>query len=576
VSAGPPEQARAREATPDAATSEWLATLPPSIPALVRASAERFGETEAVVDGGEQLTFRQLSDRMAEAAAAVMAAGLQPGERAALWAPNSATWIVCALGILAAGGVVVPLNTRFKGAEAGYIVAKSGARLLFAVDEVAGTRPLEMFRDHGGDQPQLERVVVLGATPADPGVAPERGPARQLAAPPGRVEWDDFLDLGRGIPPAQVQQRIAGVAPEDLSDLIFTSGTTGRPKGVMLTHGQSLEVYRSWTEVVGLRDGDRYLIAYPFFHTAGYKSGWLSCVMRGATAVPQPVFDVEQILSKVEALAISVLPGTPTMLQDILDSPQRSRFDLSSLRLTVTGAAVVPVELIRRLRSEMTFDTIITGYGLTETCGTVAMCRHDDDPETIANWSGRALPRTEMAVWDDDGNPVPPGTPGEVVARGYHVTRGYFDEPEETRQAIEPSGWLHTGDIGIMDDRGYVRITDRKKDMFIVGGFNAYPAEIEGIMLTHPAVSQVAVVGVRDHRMGEVGFAFVVLRPGATLDGTELLPWARRVMANYKVPRHVRVVERLPVNATGKVLKYELRRVASEQIETAGPAATPD
>jgi acyl-CoA synthetase (AMP-forming)/AMP-acid ligase II len=284
--------------------------------------------------------------------------------------------------------------------------------------------------------------------------------------------------------------------------------------------------------------------------------------MRGATIVPHAVFDVPTVLAQVGAERISMLPGPPTLFQSILNHPDRDTYDLSSLRLAVTGAAAVPVEMIRRMREELTFKTIITGYGLTEACGTVSMCRQGDDPETIANFSGRAIPDTELRIVDDDGNEVPRGTPGEVVTRGYHIMEGYFDEPEETAAVIDADGWLHTGDIGVMDDRGYMQITDRKKDMFISGGFNAYPAEIENALLRHPSVGQVAVVGVPDERLGEVGMAFLVPRQGACLDPAEVLLFARDQMANYKVPRYLEVVDDLPLNAVGKVLKYELRRRA--------------
>jgi acyl-CoA synthetase (AMP-forming)/AMP-acid ligase II len=220
------------------------------------------------------------------------------------------------------------------------------------------------------------------------------------------------------------------------------------------------------------------------------------------------------------------------------------------------------VTLVERMRDRLGFDTVITGYGLTEACGIATMCRHDDDDETIANTSGRAIPGVEVQVVDDAGRELPRGVPGEVVVRGYNVMRGYFEQPEETAAAIDPHGWLHTGDIGVMDDRGYLRITDRKKDMFIVGGFNAYPAEIEGVLANHPAVAQAAVVGVADERLGEVGWAYVVLVGGAELEPNELIDWCRDQMANFKVPRHVEFVDALPTNATGKVLKYELRERA--------------
>ena len=256
---------------------------------------------------------------------------------------------------------------------------------------------------------------------------------------------------------------------------------------------------------------------------------------------------------------ITVVPGPPTLYLSILDHPDRDAHDLSSLRLAVTGAAAVPVEMIRRMREELTFRTIVTAYGLTESTGTVSICRPDDDPETISHTSGRAIDGVEVRIVDDDNQPVPAGEPGEIVCRGYNVMLGYFEDEAATREAIDAGGWLHTGDIGVMDERGYLRITDRKKDMFIVGGFNVYPAEVEGMLHEHPAVAQVAVVGVPDERMGEVGVAYVVPRAGETVDPENFLAWCAANMANYKVPRRAIVVSELPVNASGKVLKYELR-----------------
>ena len=378
--------------------------------------------------------------------------------------------------------------------------------------------------------------------------------------PDGAQSWEAYLAAGRSVPAAQVAARADAVSGEDLSDILFTSGTTGRPKGAMVTHAQTLRVFGSWTEVIGLTSGDRYLIVNPFFHNFGYKAGVVACLMRGATILPVPMLDVPDVLRRVAEERVSMLPGPPTLYQSILNHPNREEFDLSSLRLAVTGAAAVPVELIRRMRQELTFKTIITGYGLTECTGTAAMCRHDDDPETIANYSGRAIDDTELRVVDDDGAEVPRGQPGEVVTRGYHVMKGYLDDPEATAEAIDPDGWLHTGDIGIMDERGYIRITDRKKDMYIVGGFNAYPAEIEGVLITHPAVAQAAVVGVADQRLGEVGIAYLVPRTGVeTPTPEEVIAWCREQMANYKVPRAVRFVDQLAPQRSGKVLKYELR-----------------
>jgi acyl-CoA synthetase (AMP-forming)/AMP-acid ligase II len=515
-----------------------------SIPGLVAGAAQRFGDNEAIVDGDLRLSFAGLAELAEASTRSAIAAGLQPGERAAIWAPNIHEWVAAALGVLGAGGVLVPLNTRFKGREAADILERSRARILFCVNGFLGTDYPGMLA--GFDLPDLATTVVL------------RG-----EVPDGAVGWGDWLASGRAVPAADARARAAAIAPGDLSDVLFTSGTTGRPKGAMCTHAQTLRVFETWADIVGLRAGDRYLVVNPFFHTFGYKAGWVACLLRGATVVPQAVFDVGEAMARIGQEQITVLPGPPTLFQSILDAPHRADHDLSSLRLAVTGAAVVPVELIRRMRSELTFQTVLTAYGLTEATGTVTMCRQEDDAETIANTSGRAIPDTECAVVDDKGHEVPRGEPGEVVTRGYHVMQGYLDDPAATAEAIDADGWLHTGDIGVMDDRGYLRITDRKKDVFIVGGFNAYPAEIENVLVCHPAVSQAAVIGVPDPRMGEVGMAYVVLRPGQVVTPPELIAWASNEMANFKVPRRVVVVDALPLNASGKVLKTELRAQAT-------------
>jgi acyl-CoA synthetase (AMP-forming)/AMP-acid ligase II len=305
------------------------------------------------------------------------------------------------------------------------------------------------------------------------------------------------------------------------------------------------------------------MVVNPFFHSFGYKAGWLACLLRGATVLPHLVFDVSAVLARIARERISVLPGPPSLYQSILAHPECACTDLSSLRLAVTGAAAVPVELVHRMRDELGFETVLTAYGLTECCGLVSLCRPEDDAQTISTTSGRAIPGVEVRCIDDKGVEVPRGEPGEVVVRGYNVMQGYFEDPEETAKTIDADGWLHTGDVAVMDERGYLRITDRIKDLYIYSGFNCYPAEIENLMYGSGLFAQVAVVGVPDERMGEVGVAFVVPAPGKDVSSEAAIAWCRANMANYKVPRRVEIVEALPANASGKVLKYELRERAS-------------
>ncbi len=521
-----------------------------TIPRMVRAAGSRYRNLDAVIDDSGDVpvrwSFAELVDHVDEAGRAFVAAGLEPGDRVGLWAPNIHEWIVASLGALAAGGVLVPLNTRFKGPEAAYVLERSGATMLLTVNGFLGNDYVASLAAADAELPALRRTIVM------------RGDAAE-----GTTSWVDFLAGAADVDPAAFEERVAGTDPDDMSDIIFTSGTTGRPKGVVTTHAQNMRVFEVWAGTVGLETGDRYLIVNPFFHTFGYKAGILACLLRGATMIPEPVFDVSTVLARVEAERVSMLPGPPTLYLSILDHPDRHQYDLSSLRLAVTGSAAVPVEMVLRMRSELTFDTIVTAYGLSESTGTVSICRPSDDPETIASTSGRAIPDIEVRVVDDDGAEVPFGSPGEIVCRGYNVMLGYFEDPVATAEAIDSEGWLHTGDIGVMDERGYLAITDRKKDMFIVGGFNAYPAEIENMLLAHPSIAQVAVVGVPDERMGEVGHAYVVPRTGASLDPDELIAWSRDQMSNYKVPRAVHVVDVLPTNASGKVLKFQLRSDAS-------------
>ena len=526
--------------------------IPSTIPQALQRAVDRWPHRNAIEDGAQQLDFTALSQHVLDASRALIASGVQHGDRVGIWAPNCWQWVVAGLAVHSVGAAIVPLNTRYRGAEAAFILEKSGATALFTVEGFLNTSYVSLLRQAAGGPsgdrpvetlPKLATLIVM------------RGDAR----PEGTLSWDEFIARGSHVAAEEAAQRASAVSGDDISDILFTSGTTGVPKGVMTTHAQNIRVYTAWSATVGLRDDDRYLVVNPFFHAFGYKAGWLASLLRGATVLPEPVFDVETICRRIEEDRVTVLPGPPAIFQSMLTSPSRATRDLSSLRLAVTGAASIPVVLIERMFNELKLETVLTAYGLTECCGTATMCRQGDSPETIATTSGRAIEGVELRVVDSEGLEVPRGAVGEIVVRGYNVMKGYFEEEERTREAITDDGWLLTGDIGVIDEEGNIRITDRLKDMFIVGGFNAYPAEIEGLLARHPDIEASAVIGAPDERLGEVGVAFVVLRAGASLSAEDLTAWSRENMANYKVPRRFHFVEELPRNASGKVLKFELR-----------------
>lgn len=496
-----------------------------TIPAVAAAAARRFGNREAVVDGERRIGFAALWEEARRAARAFTSA-IGPGDRVGIWAPNCLEWIVACIGIQAAGGVVVTLNTRLKGAEASYILRRSGARMLVTVRGFLGVDYPAMLQ--GEELPALERVVCF-----------EEG-------------WEEFLG---DAPPGRA---LPYVSPSDPSDILFTSGTTGDPKGVVSSHGQSVLCYRIWAETVGLHEEDRYLAVNPFFHAFGYKAGWLACLVAGATVYPMPTLEVVALAELISRHRITVLPGPPAIFQTLL-ATDLARAGLSSLRLSVTGAASVPPVLIERMRGELGIDHVLIGYGLTEACGLVSLTAADDPADVAAATCGRPIPGIEVRIAGKDGVSLAPGEEGEVLVSGFNVMQGYFGDLDATAAAIDSEGWLHTGDVGQLDEAGRLAITDRIKDMYISGGFNCYPAEIERHLQCHPDIALAAVIGVPDDRMGEVGKAFILPVAGCSPDGKQIIAWARESMANYKVPRFIEIVGRLPLNAAGKVQKSALR-----------------
>ncbi|OMC51865.1 fatty acid--CoA ligase [Mycobacterium sp. IS-836] len=507
---------------------------PRTVPAALDRFADQLPDHAALITDDRSFTAAELRDEVHRATAALIALGVQPRDRVAIWSPNTWHWVVACLAIHHAGAAMVPLNTRYTASEAADILARTETPVLFGMGRFLGNDRLA----------DLDRAALSAL--------------RHIVRIPIEAEdgtWDDFI--AGGTDTRAVADRAAAVSPDDVSDILFTSGTTGRSKGVLCAHRQSLSASASWAANGKITSDDRYLCINPFFHNFGYKAGILACLQTGATLIPHLTFDPLRTLQAIEQHRITVLPGPPTIYQTLLDHPARNDYDLSSLRFAVTGAATVPVVLVERMQSELDIDIVLTAYGLTEANGMGTMCRADDDAVTVATTCGRPFADFELRI-----DATEPGESGEVLLRGPNVMLGYLDDPQATAAAIDADGWLHTGDIGTVDKAGNLRITDRLKDMYICGGFNVYPAEVEQVLARLDGVADAAVIGVPDERLGEVGRAFLVTRPGSNLDEKSVIAYTREHLANFKAPRSVRFVDALPRNAGGKVVKPQLRELA--------------
>jgi|tagenome__1003787_1003787.scaffolds.fasta_scaffold20957213_3 acyl-CoA synthetase (AMP-forming)/AMP-acid ligase II len=552
-----------------------------TVRAAIRYAQKHFDEHEAVIDRGRRITYSDLAVLVRRTAGALVAAGLRPRDRICVWAPNRLEWMLVALGAQYLGAVLVPLNTRYRGAEALDVLARTRARMLVVDQGFLDTDYVGMLHAAAAEADPGDAAVPGAAAGPGPVIACLPGLTTILdlaGAGPEHLSWTGFLGAATAADAEQAEAFADEVGPDDLADILFTSGTTGRSKGAMASHRQSLGLANGWADRAQLGPGDRYLIVNPFFHSFGYKAGYLACLLSGTTIVPQSVFDPGAVLELIERERITVLPGPPAIYQTLLEEPSLPERDLSSLRLAVTGAAMVPQTLIQRIGTELRIDRTLTAYGLTE-APVVTMCTEEDDIVTVATTCGRplawaevriAVPAKDTGREDPDEHPDveadEPDGAGEVLVRGPAVMLGYLDDPEATAAAIDADGWLHTGDVGVLDERGYLRITDRLTDMFTVGGFNVYPAEVEQVISSHPAVRECAVIGVPDDRLGEVGRAYVSTRQAAALDADSLneslIAYCRERLANFKIPRTVVVVDQLPRNAGGKVVKPVLRHRA--------------
>jgi len=506
---------------------------PQTLPAVVRAAASTFGTRTAYVEGPRTVTFAELLDAVRRTAAAYVSWGLAPGQRIGVWAPNSIDWVVAGLAVSYAGGTLVPLNSRYTAFEVADILDRTEAKIVVVSDGFLGRSQIEELTGVG----TTALVVDLAA------LANIQATAADLAIADARADE---------------------VGADDIADILFTSGTTGRSKGVLTAHRQTIAAADVWGRTGGVDSTDRYLVVSPFFHSYGYKVGLVTGLLTGCAIYPVATFDPAATLRLIAQQRITVVPGAPAIFQALLDHPDFATTDVSSLRFANTGAANVPVALVERMQKELSFELVLTAFGMTECC-VATMCRPGDADEIVAATCGRAVDGLELRIVDHrTGAVLASGGEGEVQLRGPMVMLGYLDDEAATSEAIGPDGWMRTGDVGVVDADGYLRITDRLKDMYICGGFNVYPAEVEQVLARLDGLADVAVVGVPDQRLGEVGKAFVVRRGGATgqaLAEDDVIAFAKVRLANFKVPRSVEFLDGLPRNLAGKVLKNELRSV---------------
>ncbi|MCZ2836320.1 AMP-binding protein [Modestobacter sp. VKM Ac-2985] len=518
-------------------------------------TAARVGDHEALVEcaTGRRWTYPELVAEVDACALGLDALGVAKGDRVGIWAPNCAEWVFVQYGTAKLGAVLVTINPAYRTHELSYVLRQAGISVLVAAPEFKGSDYRAMVEEVRADCPALREVVVLG----DP-------------------QWQQLLETGRAGDRARLVERAAQLSPDDPINIQYTSGTTGFPKGATLTHHNLLNNAFFVGEGCGYTEADRVCIPVPYYHCFGMGMGNLGCTSHGATmVVPAPGFDPAATLRAVQEERCTSLYGVPTMFIAELALPDFGSYDLSSLRTGIMAGSPCPVEVMKRVVDEMGMAEVTICYGMTETSPVSTQTGAEDDLDRRTSTVGRVHPHLEVKVVDPrTGLTVPRGQTGEFCTRGYSVMLGYWGEPEKTAEVLDAARWMHTGDLAVMDDAGYLNIVGRIKDMVIRGGENVYPREIEEFLFTHPDVVEAQVIGVPDARFGEELMAWVRLRDGAehlTADG--LRAFCAGKLAHYKVPRYVKVVDAFPMTVTGKVRKVEMREVSIEELGLQAEAA---
>jgi fatty-acyl-CoA synthase len=525
-----------------------------TIGANLAATAGRLPDHEALVDvpAGRRYTYSELLQWSRTVARALLAAGVTKGDRVGIWAPNCAEWVALQYGTALIGVILVNVNPAYRTSELEYVLRQSGVRLLVSAVRHRTSDYRGMVEEVKTKTPGLQRVVYIG----DP-------------------TWEAFEASAEEVSQADLAVAEADLSFDEPINIQYTSGTTGFPKGATLSHHNILNNGFFVAELLGYTDADRVCLPVPFYHCFGMVMGNLGSTTHGSTIViPAPLFDPVATLEAIQQERCTSLYGVPTMFIAELGCESFEKYDLSSLRTGLMAGSPCPVEVMKRVQTDMHMSEVGIAYGMTETSPVSTQTRVDDDLEHRTATVGRVMPHVEIKIVDPaNGQVVPTGTPGEICTRGYSVMLGYWEEPEKTAEVIDPARWMHTGDLAVMRDDGYVNIVGRIKDLVIRGGENIYPREIEEFLYSHPDIADVAVIGVPDERYGEELMAWIKLRPGAAaMDATALREFCVGRIAHHKIPRFVRITEQFPMTVTGKIRKVEMRRISTEELGLASAA----
>lgn len=531
---------------------------------LLDQTAAKYPDKDALVNvqRKQRFTYRELRDISNKVAKGFIKLGIKKGDHVAIWATNVVEWVFALFGATKIGAVVVTVNTNYRSHELEYLLRQSDSCTLLLIEEYRGNNYVETFRaicpeiDHcepgklnSEKLPLLKNVIFLGSKKI-----------------PGMFNFSDLYELGKDVSDEELAARQAACRPDDVINMQYTSGTTGFPKGVMLTHNNVINNAYYVGEAQKYTDKERLCIPVPFFHCFGLTMSITTCVVYGATMVPVEEFKPEWVLEAIHEEKCTALQGVPTMWIAELEHPDFEKYSMESLRTGIMAGAPCPIEVMRKVVDKMAPDVTIA-YGQTESSPVVTQTRTDDDLERRVTTVGRALPGVEVEVFNPEtGEICPPGVQGELCFRGYVVMKGYYKMPDATAKAIDADGWLHSGDLGIKDEHGYVKITGRLKDMIIRGGENIYPREIEEFLYTHPKIQDVQVIGVPDVKYGEEVMAVIKLRSGETATEDEIKEFCRGKIARHKIPKYVRFVDTYPMTASGKIQKYKLREWAIEEL----------